>query len=127
MYSGCRRWYLRERKRAQVVAPRTKSAGMSEYSQAWPRMEFRTGLPFWRVETRMELGPARWGRACGFGCWTLLQLLVEAATYVAEASSPRDCPLAGARDAVLTSSSAASSMKSCAMFFSVRSRRDSRM
>ena len=44
---------------------------MSEYSHATDLTPLRMGLPFWRGDTSMELGPVRDGRAWGFGCWTL--------------------------------------------------------
>ena len=50
---------------------------MSEYSQAVDLTLFKIGLPFWRGETRMELGPAREGSACGLGCTTLGAAVVE--------------------------------------------------
>lgn len=50
---------------------------MSEYSQAVDLTLFKIGLPFWRGETRMELGPAREGSACGLGCTTLGVVVVE--------------------------------------------------
>lgn len=43
---------------------------MSEYSQAVALTLFKIGFPFWRGETRIELGPEREGSACGFGCTT---------------------------------------------------------
>lgn len=74
MYSGCRRWYLRDRNKAHVVWPRTKSEGMSEYSQGRERILFRIGLPFWRGETKIDEADWRAGRGWGLGCTTLRAL-----------------------------------------------------
>lgn len=57
------------RKSAQVVNPKTKSAGMSLYSQGMDRIDVRIGFPRWRGETSIvdPLGFFE-GKACGVGC-----------------------------------------------------------